>query len=54
MSDLGQEVVRLIVGYVRTWRLRDEYDRGALALPAGARPAWSVRALAQARRALGA
>lgn len=36
VSDLGQEVVGLILGYARTWRLLQDYDAGALGLPAGA------------------
>lgn len=39
VSDLGQEVVSLILGYSRTWRLLQHYDEGALGLPPGARPA---------------
>lgn len=54
VSDLGQEVVGLILGYARTWRLLQDYDEGALGLPAGARPAQGVLALAEARRALDA
>ena len=29
VSDLGQEVVSLILGYARTWRLLQDYDEGA-------------------------
>jgi len=54
VSDLGQEVVSLILGYARTWRLLQDYDQGALGLPAGARPARGILALAEARRALDA
>ncbi len=54
VSDLGQEVVQLILGYARTWRLLQDYDRGELGLPAGARPARGILALAEARRALDA
>lgn len=36
VSDLGQEVVGLILGYARTWRLLQDYDEGALGLPPGA------------------
>jgi hypothetical protein len=54
VSDLGQEVVGLILGYARTWRLLQDYDRGALGLPAGAQPARGILALAEARRALDA
>lgn len=51
VSDLGQEVVGLILGYVRTWRLLLDYDEGGLAVPAGARPARGVLGLDEARRA---
>jgi len=54
VSDLGQEVVGLILGYARTWRLLQDYDQGALGLPPGARPARGILALAEARRALDA
>lgn len=54
VSDLGQEVVQLILGYARTWSLLQDYDRGELGLPAGARPARGILALAEARRALDA
>lgn len=54
VSDLGQEVVQLILGYARTWRLLQDYDQGELGLPAGARPARGILALAEARRALDA
>jgi len=54
VSDLGQEVVQLILGYARTWSLLQDYDRGELGVPAGARPARGILALAEARRALDA
>lgn len=54
VSDLGQEVVQLILRYARTWRLLQDYDQGELGLPAGARPARGILALAEARRALDA
>lgn len=54
VSDLGQEVVGLILGYARTWRLLQDYDEGALGLPPCARPARGVLALEEARRALDA
>jgi len=52
VSDLGQEVVGLILGYARTWRLLQDYDEGALGLPPGARPAQGVLGIDEARRAL--
>lgn len=39
VSDIGEEVVSLILGYARTWRLLQDYDEGALGVPPGARPA---------------
>ncbi len=51
-SDLGQEVVGLILGYARTWRLLQDYDEGALGLLAGAQPAKGIQRLDEARRAL--
>lgn len=54
VSDLGQEVVGLILGYARTWRLLQDYDQGELGLPPGARPARGILALDEARRALDA
>lgn len=54
VSDLGQEVVGLILGYARTWRLLQDYDEGALGLPPGARPAKGVLGVDEARRALDA
>jgi len=54
VSDVGQEVVGLILGYARTWRLLQDYDEGALGLPPGARPARGVLGLDEARRALDA
>ncbi len=54
VSDLGQEVVGLILGYARTWRLLQDYDEGALGLPPGARPARGVLNMDEARPALDA
>lgn len=54
VSDLGQEVVGLILGYARTWRLLLDYDEDELGVPAGARPARGVLGLDEARRALNA
>lgn len=54
VSDLGQEVVGLILGYARTWRLLQDYDQGALGLPAGAQAAKGILRLDEARRALDA
>ncbi|MGM0700848.1 MAG: RhuM family protein [Pseudomonadota bacterium] len=54
VSELGQEVVSLILGYARTWRLLQDYDEGALGVPPGARPAQGVLGVEEARRALDA
>jgi len=45
VSDIGREVVGLILSYARTWRLLLDYDEGRLGVPAGARPARGVLAL---------
>ncbi len=54
MTDIGQEVVGLILGYAKTWRLLLDYDEGKLGVPAGAQPARGVLSLEEARRALDA
>lgn len=54
VSDVGREVIGLILGYARTWRLLLDYDENKLSLPAGARPARGVLGYDEARRALDA
>lgn len=54
VTDIGQEVVGLILGYAKTWRLLLDYDEGKLGVPAGAQPARGVLRLEEARRALDA
>ena len=54
VTDIGREVVGLILGYAKTWRLLLDYDEGRLGVPPGARPARGVLAYAEARRALDA
>ncbi len=54
VSDIGREVVGLILGYAKTWRLLLDYDEGKLSVPPGARPARGVLGLEEARRALDA
>jgi len=54
VTDVGREVISLILGYARTWRLLLDYDEGKLGVPAGSRPARGVLAYAEARRALDA
>ena len=52
VTDLGREVVGLILGYARTWRLLQDYDEGDLGVPPGARPARGILGVDEARRAL--
>lgn len=54
VTDLGREVVGLILSYARTWRLLLDYDEDRLELPPGARPARGVLGYDEARRALDA
>jgi len=54
VNDIGREVVGLILGYAKTWRLLLDYDEGKLAVPAGAQPSRGVLGLEEARRALDA
>ena len=54
VNDIGREVVSLILGYAKTWRLLLDYDEGKLAIPAGAQPSRGVLGLEEARRALDA
>ena len=54
VTDVGREVIGLILGYSRTWRLLLDYDENKLVLPAGTRPARGVLGFGEARRALDA
>lgn len=54
VNDIGREVVGLILGYAKTWRLLLDYDEGKLAIPAGTQPSRGVLGLEVARRALDA
>lgn len=54
VTDIGREVIGLILGYARTWRLLLDYDEDKLGLPAGTRPARGVLGFDEARRALDA
>lgn len=54
VNDIGREVVGLILGYAKTWRLLLDYDEGKLAIPAGAQPSRGVLGFDEARRALDA
>ncbi len=52
VTDAGREVVALIVGYAKTWRLLLQYDEDGLSLPATCQPARGVLDYAQARAAI--
>lgn len=54
VSAIGREVVGLILGYAKTWRLLLDYDEGRLNVPPGAQPACGVLGHDEARRALNA
>jgi len=54
VTDVGREVVGLILSYAKTWRLLLDYDEDRLELPPGARPARGVLGYDEARRALDA
>lgn len=53
VTDAGRDVLALIVGYAKTWRLLQQYDEGALDLPDGRRPARGVLEYGTARSAIG-
>ena len=48
VTDIGREVIGLILGYAKTWRLLLDYDEGKLGVPAGAQPARGVLRLEEA------
>ena len=54
VTDIGREVVGLILGYAKTWRLLLDYDEGKLSVPPGTQPARGVLGLDEAHRALDA
>jgi len=54
VTDIGHEVVGLILSYARTWRLLLDYDEDKLAVPAGSQPARGVLGYDTARKALDA
>ena len=54
VTDIGQEVVGLILSYAKTWRLLLDYDEDKLAVPPGAQPARGVLGYDAARDALDA
>jgi len=52
INDTGREVVALISGYAKTWRLLLQYDEDGLALPATCLPARGVLDYARAHIAI--
>lgn len=42
VTDAGRDVLALIVGYAKTWRLLRQYDEGGLGLPNACQPAREV------------
>ncbi len=59
ITGIGKDVLSVIVGYARTWRLLLQYDENALALPAGCQPArgmlgydFAMQAIAELKREL--
>lgn len=52
VNEAGREVVTLIVGYAKTWRLLLQYDEDGLSLPAACQPARGVLDYATAGTAI--
>jgi len=52
VNDTGKEVLALIAGYAKTWRLLLQYDEQAIPLPPGCRPAQGVLSYEKARNAI--
>jgi prophage maintenance system killer protein len=52
VSDAGREVIALIAGYAKTWRLLLQYDEDGLRLPATCQPARGVLDYPAARAAI--
>jgi hypothetical protein len=52
ITDIGKDVLSVIVGYARTWRLLLQYDEDTLVLPAGCQPARGVLEYDFARQAI--
>lgn len=52
VNDTGKEVLALIAGYAKTWRLLLQYDEQAIPLPPGCRPAQGVLSYEKARIAI--
>jgi len=52
VNDAGREVIALIAGYAKTWRLLLQYDEDGLSLPATCQPARGVLDYPAARAAI--
>jgi len=52
VNDIGKEVLALIAGYAKTWRLLLQYDEQAIPLPPGGRPAQGVLSYEKAKIAI--
>jgi DNA ligase (NAD+) len=52
VNDTGKEVLALIAGYAKTWRLLLQYDEQTIPLPPGCRPAQGVLSYEKARTAI--
>ena len=52
VNDTGKEVLALIAGYAKTWRLLLQYDEQTIPLPPGCRPAQGVLSDEKARIAI--
>lgn len=52
VNDTGKEVLALIAGYAKTWRLLLQYDEQAIPLPPGCRPAQGVLSYEKAKIAI--
>jgi prophage maintenance system killer protein len=52
INQAGREVVAIIVGYAKTWRLLLQYDEDGLALPATCQPARGVLDYEKAKAAI--
>lgn len=52
ITGIGKDVLSVIVGYARTWRLLLQYDEDTLPLPAGCQPARGVLEYDFARQAI--
>ena len=53
VNETGREVLALIAGYAKTWRLLLQYDEQAIPLPPGCRPAQGVLSHDKAKLAIG-